>query len=214
MTELTTLLGDTAWQLSSLATACEEYAAAVETARERTRALLTEVAQMIVEGAAISVIITGLTGGLAGGAAAAAAAARVRSPAPRFYALLVTLRAGVSTAAARLERARDDLSDVRAKLEKFVRVQARDEAGTIKHPVGGCRGVRVGSGTMRCHPATPSVSTSAEPSASSPIVSGDTPTSTVPRPSTTRRQPSASSRPSSGVARLRSRNGRMAPAAA
>ena len=136
MTELATLIGDTAWQLSTLATACEEYAAAVEAARERTRALLTEVAHMIVEGAAISVIITGLTGGLAGGAAAAAAAARVRSAAPRFYALLVSLRAGVATAAARLERARDDLSDVRAKLDKFVRVQARDEAGTIKHPGG------------------------------------------------------------------------------
>lgn len=137
LTELTTLIGDTAWQLSNLATACEEYAAAVEAARERTRALLAEVAQMIVEGAAISVIVTGLTGGLAGGAAAAAAAARVRAAAPRFYALLVSLRAGVATAAARVERARDDLADVRARLEKFLRVQARDEAGTIKGPGGG-----------------------------------------------------------------------------
>ncbi|GIM65230.1 hypothetical protein Pve01_85450 [Planomonospora venezuelensis] len=136
LTELTTLIGDIAWQLSTLATACEEYAAAVEAARERTRALLAEVAQMIVEGAAISVIITGLTGGLGGGAAAVAAAARVRSAAPRFYALLVSLRSVVATSAARLERARDDLSDVRTKLEKFVRVQARDEAGTIKHPGG------------------------------------------------------------------------------
>lgn len=136
LTELTTLIGDTAWQLSNLATACEEYAAAVEAARERTRALLAEVAQMIVEGAAISVIVTGLTGGLGGGAAAAAAAARVRSVAPRFYALLVSLRAAVTTAAARLERACDELADVRARLEKFVRVQARDEAGTLKHPGG------------------------------------------------------------------------------
>ncbi|NPC40991.1 hypothetical protein [Nocardioides sp. zg-1230] len=136
LTELTTLIADTAWQLSNLATACEEYAAAVEAARERTRALLAEVAQMIVEGAAISVIVTGLTGGLAGGAAAAAAAARVRSAAPRFYALLVALRASVATAATRLERARDGLADVRARLEKFLRIQARDEAGTIKHPGG------------------------------------------------------------------------------
>lgn len=136
LTELTTLIDDTAWQLSNLATACEEYAAAVEAARERTRALLAEVAQMIVEGAAISVIVTGLTGGLAGGATAAAAAARVRSAAPRFYALLASLRVGVATASARLERARDDLVDVRSRLEKFLRVQARDEAGTIKHPGG------------------------------------------------------------------------------
>jgi hypothetical protein len=136
LTELATLIGDTAWQLSNFATACEEYAAAVEAARARTRALLAEVAQMIVEGAAISVIVTGLTGGLAGGATAAAAAARVRSAAPRFYALLASLRAGVATAAARLERARDDLADVRARLDKFLRIQARDEAGTIKHPGG------------------------------------------------------------------------------
>lgn len=136
VTELTTLIGDTAWQLSALATACEDYAAAVESARDRTRALLAEVAQMIVEGAVISVIAAGLSGGLGGGAAAAAAAARVRSVAPRFYALLATLRAGVATAAARLERARDELSEVRARLEKFLRIQARDEAGTIKHPGG------------------------------------------------------------------------------
>ncbi|HEU4337315.1 MAG TPA: hypothetical protein VFR45_08390, partial [Nocardioides sp.] len=103
--ELTRLIGDTAWQLSNLATACEDHAAAVEAARDRTRALLGEVAQMIVEGVAISMIASGLSGGLAGGAAGAAAAARVRSVAPRFYALLVTLRAGVTTTASRLERA-------------------------------------------------------------------------------------------------------------
>ena len=97
LTDLTTLIADVAWQLSGLATACEEYADAVEAARDRTRALLAEVAQMIVEGAAISVIVTGLTGGLGGGATAAAAAARVRSQAPRFYALLTALRAGVAT---------------------------------------------------------------------------------------------------------------------
>lgn len=136
LTELVTLVGDTAWQLSTLATACEEYAAAVEAARERTRALLAGVAQMIVEGAAISVIAAGLSGGLGGGAAAAAAAARVRAAAPRFYALLVALRASVATAAGRLERARDELSEVRARLEKFVRVPARNEAGTMKQPGG------------------------------------------------------------------------------
>ncbi len=76
--ELIRLIGDTAWQLSDLAAACEEYADAVEEIRYRTRALLAEVAQMIVEGAAISVIVTGITGGLGGGATAVAAAARVR----------------------------------------------------------------------------------------------------------------------------------------
>ena len=86
---------------------------------------------MIVEGAAVSVIVTGITGGLGGGATAAAAAARVRSHAPRFHALLVSLRAGVAATAARLERVRDELALVRARAEKFVRVPARNEVGAI-----------------------------------------------------------------------------------
>jgi hypothetical protein len=56
--------------------------------------------------------------------------------APRFYALLVTLRAGAATAATRLERAADELAAVRAKLEKFLRVPARGDAGTLRHPGG------------------------------------------------------------------------------
>ena len=130
--DLATLVGDTAWQLSRLADACEEYAAAVEATRERTRALLSEIGQMIVEGAAISVIVTGLTGGLGGAASVTAAAARVRSQAPRFYALLTALRAGVATSAARLERVRDDLAIVRARAAKFMRVPARDEVGAVR----------------------------------------------------------------------------------
>ena len=128
--DLTRLIGDTAWQLSDLALACEEYAAAVEETRDRTRALLAEVAQMIVEGAVISVIVTGLTGGVGGGATAVAAAARVRSHAPRFYALLVSLRAAVAASAARLERVRDELAVVRSRVERFVRVPARTEVGS------------------------------------------------------------------------------------
>lgn len=134
LTDLGSLVGDTAWELSSVATACEEYADAVEAARERTRALLAEVAQMIVEGAAVSAIVTGLTGGLAGGAALGAAAARVRAQAPRFYALLTALRAGATTAATRLDRAVDELVVIRSRVEKFVRVPARGERGSMKHP--------------------------------------------------------------------------------
>ena len=130
--DLATLVGDTAWQLSRLADACEDYAAAVEATRERTRALLSEIGQMIVEGAAISVVVAGLTGGLGGAASVTAAAARVRSQAPRFYALLTALRAGVATSAARLERVRDDLAVVRSRVERFVRVPARSEVGAVR----------------------------------------------------------------------------------
>ncbi|MDZ5660641.1 hypothetical protein SFC79_02595 [Nocardioides sp. S-58] len=139
LTDLGSLVGDTAWELSSVATACEEYADAVEAVRERTRALLAEIAQMIVEGAAVSAIVTGLTGGLAGGAALGAAAARVRAQAPRFHALLTALRAGVTTAAARLKRAVDELVVIRSRLERFVRVPARGERGSMKPPGGWTR---------------------------------------------------------------------------
>lgn len=131
LTDLATLIGDVAWQLSGLADACEDYAAAVEATRERTRALLGEVAQMIVEGAAISVIVTGLTGGLGGSASAAAAAARIRTQAPRFSALLTTLRAGVAAVAARIDRIADQLTALRTRVAKFLRIPARDEVGAV-----------------------------------------------------------------------------------
>ncbi|HEY0641841.1 MAG TPA: RNase A-like domain-containing protein [Nocardioides sp.] len=134
MTDLGVLVGDTAWQLASLATACEEYADAVEDVHARTRALLAEVAQMVVEGAAISVLVAGLSGGLGGGAAAAAAAARIRTQAPRFYALLAAVRATIATTVARMERIADDLAAARARLERFLRVPARGETGSMRHP--------------------------------------------------------------------------------
>ena len=136
MTDLGVVIGDTAWQLSSLATACDDYADAVEDVHARTRALLTELAQMVVEGAAISVIVAGLTGGLGGGAAAGAAATRIRTHAPRFYALVVALRATVATVVARIERIADELATARSKLERFLRVPARGDSGSIKHPAG------------------------------------------------------------------------------
>lgn len=136
LTDLGVLIGDTAWQLASLATACDDFADAVEDVRARTRALLAEVAQMVVEGAAISVVVAGLTGGLGGGAAAGAVAARIRTQAPRFTALLVSLRAAVATAAARLSRVAEDLASVRSRLERFLRVPARGETGSMRHPAG------------------------------------------------------------------------------
>lgn len=150
---LTTVIGDTAWQLSELATACEEYAESVDAARDRTRALLAEVGQMVVEGAAISVVVAGLSGGFGGGVAMAAAAARVRAQAPRFFTLLTALRAGAAAAAARIERVVDELAALRARLEKFVRVPARDEVGSVKHPLGWfSRGER---GWLRSHEVPP-----------------------------------------------------------
>lgn len=134
--DLRTVVGDAAWQLGNLATACEDYADAVADARDRTRALLAEVAQMVIEGAAFSAVVTGLTGGFGGGAAAAAAVARVRAFAPSFYAVLAAVRAAAATTAARIERALEELTALRERVDKFLRIPVRDEVGAAKNPLG------------------------------------------------------------------------------
>lgn len=134
LADLRSLVVDTAAELDAVGTACEEYAAAVDDAHTRTRALLAEIAGMVVEGAAISVIIGGLTGGIGGSASAAAAAARIRAQAPRFHALLVGLRASVAATGSRLRTAQDTLRGLRARLDRYVKVGVRDERGEIRHP--------------------------------------------------------------------------------
>lgn len=114
-------LGD---EFGELARMCDEYAAGVETAHERTRALLAEVAQMIVEGLVLSAAVGLITGGTASGAVASATVARVLETAPRFRALLVTLGDAASVCASRLKTAREGAVAVRARLEKFLRVEA------------------------------------------------------------------------------------------
>jgi hypothetical protein len=133
---LRSLVQDTADQLLTLAEACDDYAAAVEDARDRTRALLVEIGQMIVEEVALTAIVAGITGGLGGGVKAGAALARIRAQAPRFHALLTTLRAIAATAASRLRVAEDQLQRVRAGFERFVRAPARDERGEMVSPLG------------------------------------------------------------------------------
>lgn len=136
LADVRALVADTAEELLALGAACEDYATAVEDVHARTRALLSEIAQMVVEGAAISAVIAGLTGPLGGSAAAAAAAARVRAQAPRFHALLVALRTSVATSTARLRTARDSLRALRTKLDRYARVAARDERGSMRLPGG------------------------------------------------------------------------------
>lgn len=139
LTDVRTLVSDVAAELAALAAACEDYAAAVEDTHSRTRALLAEVGQMVVEGAALSVVIGGLSGGLGASATAAAAVARVRAHAPRFHALLVGLRATTASGAARMRTARESLHGLRARLERYAKVAVRDERGEMRLPGGGGR---------------------------------------------------------------------------
>jgi hypothetical protein len=130
------LVSDVAAELAALGDACEEYAAAVEDTHARTRALLAEIGQMVVEGAVISVVVGGLTGGLGGTATAAAAAARIRAQAPRFHALIVALRATIATGSARMRTARESLRGLRARLDRYGKVAVRDERGEMRLPGG------------------------------------------------------------------------------
>ena len=130
------LVGDAALCLNDLGQACEDYATAVEEAHDRTRAILAEIGQMIVEGAVLSVLVAGFTGGLGGGAAAGAVIARITANAPRFRALQTTLQLAASTSATRARAARDGLRVVRERAEKLARVGARDERGAMKNPLG------------------------------------------------------------------------------
>jgi hypothetical protein len=136
ISDLRTLVEDTADQLLALADACDDYATAVEDTRARTRALLTEIGQMVIEEVALTVIVAGITGGFGGGAKAAAALARIRAQAPRFRALLVSLRAVVATTASRLRAAEDQLARAREGFERFVRTPVRDERGEMVNPLG------------------------------------------------------------------------------
>ena len=134
--ELLSLVEDTADQLSMLADACDDYAAAVEETRGRTLALLAEIGKMVIEEVAMTAIITGITGGLGGGAKAAAALARIRAQAPRFHALLTTLRAVVTATASRLRAVENQLERAREGFGRFVRASARDERGEMISPLG------------------------------------------------------------------------------
>ncbi len=134
--DVRSLVADTAWELRALGAACEEYAASVEDVHARTRALLAEVAQMVVEGAAVSVIIGGLTGGVGSSVTVAAAAARIRAQAPRFQALLVGLRATIATAGSRMRTSRDALHGLRTRLDRYAKVAVRNERGEVRLPGG------------------------------------------------------------------------------
>lgn len=138
LADVRSLVLDVAAELAALGTACEEHAAAIEAVHERTRALLREVASMAVEGVAISALVAALSGPLGGSLGMGALLARIRAVAPRFHALLSTLRVSVASTAARLRAGRATLADLRIRLERYARVGVRDERGSARIPgVGG-----------------------------------------------------------------------------
>ncbi|CAM3588607.1 RNase A-like domain-containing protein [Nocardioides zeicaulis] len=141
----------TADELAALGAACDDHAAAVEGVHERTRALLEEVASMVVEGVAVSAVVGAITGPLGGGVAAGALMNRIRQVAPRFHALLVTLRVSVVSCSTRLRTGRETLAGLRTRLVRYSRTRVRDERGAVRMPWGG----RWEKGWLRRHEVPP-----------------------------------------------------------
>lgn len=127
----------TADELTALGVACDDHASAVEAVHERTRALLEEIASMVVEGIAVSALVGAVTGPLGGSAAAGALLARIREVAPRFHALLVTLRVSVVSCSTRLRTGGETLVGLRARLVRYSRTRVRDERGSARMLGGG-----------------------------------------------------------------------------
>lgn len=145
------LVLSTADELAALGAACDDHAAAVEAVHDRTRALLEEIASMVVEGVAISALIGAVTGPLGGSAAAGALLARIREVAPRFHALLVALRVSVVSCSTRLRTGRETLVGLRTRLARYSRTRVRDERGSARILWGG----RFEAGWLRQHEVPP-----------------------------------------------------------
>ena len=131
-TALRATIDDLATQYAALATSCESYAAEVDTAHERTRALLREVLTMVVEGILVSVAIGLISAGAGAVIGAGSVVARVAAQSPRFVAILTTLRAAAATSAHSIHATRTNLHAIRARLDRYLGLPARNEAGHLR----------------------------------------------------------------------------------
>jgi hypothetical protein len=110
---------------------CTAHADAVEAAHAQLRALLAEILRLVVEGLVVSAVLGALSAGTGAGLAVAAVAARVATYSPRFHAILAALRALTTATAVSVRATHDALRLQRLRLERFLRVPARNERGAL-----------------------------------------------------------------------------------
>lgn len=110
---------------------CATYADAVEAKRAEIRALVQEILQFVVEGVVIGAAIGAITAGAGASAGMASVAARVAALSPRFAAVLTALRALASATAASVRSTHEAVRLSRLRLERFLRVPVRNEAGHL-----------------------------------------------------------------------------------
>ncbi len=129
--DLATTIRDLAGSCAALGDHCAAHADAVDAAHAQLRTLLAEILRLVVEGLVVSAVLGALSAGTGAGVAIAAVAARVATYSPRFHAVLATLRALTTATAASVRRTHDALRLQRLRLERFLRVPARNERGAL-----------------------------------------------------------------------------------
>lgn len=128
-TDLRTTIRDLADQYAAIAGACDSYADHVSQKREELKALLREILNMVVEGVVISAAIGLISAGIGTLGGGFALTARIATQSPRFAAILTALRALTTSTAAHLRATQQAVHGVRARLDKFLRVPVRTDAG-------------------------------------------------------------------------------------
>jgi hypothetical protein len=129
--DLAATIRDLADSCAALGDHCAAHADAVDAAHAQLRTLLAEILRLVVEGLVVSAVLGALSAGTGAGVAIAAVAARVATYSPRFHAVLATLRALTTATAASVRRTHDALRLQRLRLERFLRVPARNERGAL-----------------------------------------------------------------------------------
>lgn len=129
--DLADTIRDLAASCAALGDHCAAHADAVEAAHAQLRALLTEILRLVVEGLVVSAVLGALSAGTGAGVAIAAVAARVATYSPRFHAALTTLRALTTATTASVRATHSALRLQRLRLERFLRVPARNERGAL-----------------------------------------------------------------------------------
>lgn len=155
--DLRTTVNALASSCDALAAHCDAYADAVESRRAEIRALLQETMRYVVEGVVIGAAISAVTAGAGSAVALASVAARVAAQSPRFSAVLAALRATTAAVAGSVRGTHATVQLHRTRLERFLRVPARNERGALSlgrpgQPPGWlARHEHSGSHTIRAH---------------------------------------------------------------
>ncbi len=130
-TDLRDTLTGLAVSCAGLGAHCDAHADAVEQKRAEILALVHEILAIVVEGIVIGVALGAVTAGIGAAGGATAIAARVAGFSPRFAAILASLRTLTVSTAASVRLTHDAIRARRLRLERFLGVPARSEAGHL-----------------------------------------------------------------------------------